>query len=459
MKLHYKISLVCGAILAAVILLCTAVQLHTTSQNLLVMAAERACEKQLVLADSFREMVNYYGSEDDSPAVRRSLMSYCFKRFADGRGVLIADGEVLCGDVGFSPADYLPLGYREGQKHCAAIIGGKQYNIVGSSVDLAQSAAPLCLVFVAEDISDVYAQIASLRARFLCIGILGLVLGLILVVLLVRRALAPLGALRQTAADIAGGDYGGRADIHTRDEVGALAQSFNAMAEAVQGRIDELTETAERQRLFIGAVSHEFKTPLTGILLNADNLQNAYMAEDEEAEALSAIHSQAAWLEALVQKMLKLITVRQDISVDIFPASRLLERVRESTRGILAGRGINLEIEQTDFEISGDIDLLQSALVNLVDNAAKASADGGEIEISAQGGTITVTDHGHGIAPESLARITEPFYTPDKSRSRRLGGVGLGLALVREIADAHGAELEIESAPGAGTSVSMIFEQ
>ncbi|MBP3538956.1 MAG: two-component sensor histidine kinase, partial [Oscillospiraceae bacterium] len=88
-----------------------------------------------------------------------------------------------------------------------------------------------------------------------------------------------------------------------------------------------------------------------------------------------------------------------------------------------------------------------------------ASADGGEIEISAQGGTITVTDHGHGIAPESLARITEPFYTPDKSRSRRLGGVGLGLALVREIADAHGAELEIESAPGAGTSVSMIFEQ
>lgn len=459
MKLHYKISLVCGAILAAVILLCTAVQLHTTSQNLLVMAAERACEKQLVLADSFREMVNYYGSEDDSPAVRRSLMSYCFKRFADGRGVLIADGEVLCGDVGFSPADYLPLGYREGQKHCAAIIGGKHYNIVGSSVDLAQSAAPLCLVFVAEDISDVYAQIASLRARFLCIGILGLVLGLILVVLLVRRALAPLGALRQTAADIAGGDYGGRADIHTRDEVGALAQSFNAMAEAVQGRIDELTETAERQRLFIGAVSHEFKTPLTGILLNADNLQNAYMAEDEEAEALSAIHSQAAWLEALVQKMLKLITVRQDISVDIFPASRLLERVRESTRGILAGRGINLEIEQTDFEISGDIDLLQSALVNLVDNAAKASADGGEIEISAQGGTITVTDHGHGIAPESLARITEPFYTPDKSRSRRLGGVGLGLALVREIADAHGAELEIESAPGAGTSVSMIFEQ
>lgn len=459
MKLHYKISLVCGAILAAVILLCTAVQLHTTSQNLLVMAAERACEKQRVLADSFREMVNYYGSEDDSPAVRRSLMSYCFKRFADGRGVLIADGEVLCGDVGFSPADYLPLGYREGQKHCAAIIGGKQYNIVGSSVDLAQSAAPLCLVFVSEDISDVYAQIASLRARFLCIGILGLVLGLLLVVLLVHRALAPLGALRQTAADIAGGDYGGRADIHTHDEVGALSKSFNAMAEAVQGRIDELTETAERQRLFIGAVSHEFKTPLTGILLNADNLQNAYMAEDEEAEALSAIHSQAAWLEALVQKMLKLITVRQDISVDVFPVSQLLERVRESTRGILAGRGINLEIEQTDFEISGDIDLLQSALVNLVDNAAKASADGGEIEISAQGGTITVTDHGHGIAPESLARITEPFYTPDKSRSRRLGGVGLGLALVREIADAHGAELEIESAPGAGTSVSMIFEQ
>lgn len=457
MKLHYKISLVCGAVLAAVILLCTAVQLHTTSQNLLVMAAERACEKQRVLADSFVEMVNYFGSEDDSPAVRRSLMSYCFKRFADGRGVLIADGEVLCGDVGFSPADYLPLSSREGQKHSAAIIGGKQYNIVGSSVDLAQSAAPLCLVFVAEDISAVYAQIAELRARFLCIGVLGLLLGLMLVVLLVRRALAPLGALRQTAADIAGGDYGGRADINSRDEVGELARSFNSMAEAVQSRINELTETAERQRLFIGAVSHEFKTPLTGILLNADNLQNAYMSETEQEAALAAIHSQAAWLEALVQKMLRLITVRQDISVSVFPASHLLERVCESTRGILAGRGINLEIRQADFDITGDIDLLQSALVNLVDNAAKASADGDEITITAQGGTITVKDFGGGIPPESLARITEPFYTPDKSRSKRQGGAGLGLALVREIAAAHGAALEIESAPGGGTSVSIHF--
>lgn len=457
MKLHCKISLVCGAVLAAVILLCTAVQLHTTSQNLLVMAAERACEKQRVLADSFVEMVNYFGSEDDSPAVRRSLMSYCFKRFADGRGVLIADGEVLCGDVGFSPADYLPLSSREGQKHSAAIIGGKQYNIVGSSVDLAQSAAPLCLVFVAEDISAVYAQIAELRARFLCIGISGLLLGLTLVVLLVHRALAPLGALRQTAADIAGGDYGGRADIHSCDEVGALAQSFNSMAEAVQSRINELTETAERQRLFIGAVSHEFKTPLTGILLNADNLQNAYMSETEQEAALAAIHSQAAWLEALVQKMLRLITVRQDISVSVFPASHLLERVRECTRGILAGRGIKLEIRQADFDITGDIDLLQSALVNLVDNAAKASADGDEITTTAQGGTITVKDFGGGIPPESLARITEPFYTPDKSRSKRQGGAGLGLALVREIAAAHGAALEIESAPGGGTSVSIHF--
>lgn len=459
MKLHYKISLVCGAVLAAVILLCTAVQLHTTSQNLLVMAAERACEKQRVLADSFVEMVNYFGSEDDSPAVRRSLMSYCFKRFADGRGVLIADGEVLCGDVGFSPADYLPLSSREGQKHSAAIIGGKQYNIVGSSVDLAQSAAPLCLVFVAEDISAVYAQIAELRARFLCIGISGLLLGLTLVVLLVHRALAPLGALRETAADIAGGDYGRRADINSRDEVGELARSFNSMAEAVQSRINELTETAERQRLFIGAVSHEFKTPLTGILLNADNLQNAYMSETEQEAALSAIHGQAAWLEALVQKMLKLITVRQDISVDVFPVSLLLERVRECTRGILAGRGIKLEIRQADFDITGDIDFLQSALVNLVDNAAKASADGDEITITAQGGTITVKDFAGGIPPESLARITEPFYTPDKSRSKRQGGAGLGLALVREIAAAHGAALEIESAPGAGTSVSIHFEQ
>lgn len=459
MKLHYKISLVCGAVLAAVILLCTAVQLHITAERLIGMATERVCEKQRGLADSFWEMVNYYGSEGDSPAVRRSLLSYCFSQFDDGSGVLILDGETLCSGVDFSPADYLPLEHFDTQKQYAGTIDGRHYFIAGSSVDnLTHGGEALCLIYLVEDISDVYEQISEMRVQFLCIGIIGLLLGLTLVVLLVRRALASLAALREAASDIAEGNYGRRADVRSNDEVGALARSFNAMAGAVQSRIDELTETAERRRLFIGAVSHEFKTPLTGILLNVDNLQNTYMSEEEQTEALAAIQAQGAWLEGLVQKMLRLITVKEEISPTVFHTSLLMERVRESTRGILKRRNISLEIRQTDFEITGDLDLLQSALVNLVDNAGKASADGGKITIIADGGTVTVRDYGCGIAPNSLARITEPFYMADKSRSKKQGGVGLGLALVREIVQAHGAELEIESSPGAGTSASIHFQ-
>ena len=93
-----------------------------------------------------------------------------------------------------------------------------------------------------------------------------------------------------------------------------------------------------------------------------------------------------------------------------------------------------------------------------MDNAAKAydpGAPGARVLLAADGGALTVEDHGHGIPPEALAHIFEPFYTVDRSRSKRSGGSGLGLALVKAVADAHGAALTVDSAPGRGTAVRL----
>ena len=107
--------------------------------------------------------------------------------------------------------------------------------------------------------------------------------------------------------------------------------------------------------------------------------------------------------------------------------------------------------------MEGDWDLLISMLTNLLDNSCKASAEGGVIYLTIDRGGFCVRDEGEGIAAGDLSRVTEAFYMADKSRSRRQGGAGLGLALCSEIAKLHGAKLEIESEPGRGTVVSVRY--
>jgi signal transduction histidine kinase len=231
------------------------------------------------------------------------------------------------------------------------------------------------------------------------------------------------------------------------------------MAASVEQRIGELTETAERQRLFISGVTHEFKTPLTALLLNVDSLQNTCMREDEQAETLDRISQQSRWLEQLVQKLLKLITLNQLPALKPVSVPPLLDRVRDNTEASLSARGITLETCCTVDRLNLDADLMQSVLVNLVDNAAKASSDGQTVMLSASPEGFTVQDRGCGIPQDEINRITEPFYMVDRSRNKKTGGMGLGLALVKEIVAAHGGTLEIKSEVGAGTTARVLLKQ
>ena len=106
-----------------------------------------------------------------------------------------------------------------------------------------------------------------------------------------------------------------------------------------------------------------------------------------------------------------------------------------------------------------DLDLMESLLVNLLDNAIKASEPGSVIELTARGNRISVRDYGKGIPEEEIPKITEAFYMVDKSRSRQAGGIGMGLALCQRIAELHGAVLDIRSALGVGTEISVVFQE
>lgn len=454
MKLWQKVSLICSAVLTSIVLLMGGLLLREAEQSILDLTYQQSSDKQRNLSASFSEMSNYYLEDSDTKPVEYSLVKYCFSRFADSTCVLMKGSETLYSNVAVDMSRYIIKGYDAEQFE--EEIGGRQILITGSSVNVRNERYA---VYVVEDITGVYESITRMVWRFALIGGVGILLGFVLIGLLVRRSMQPLAVLKTAAGRIAAGGYGERATVLSKDEVGALANDFNRMAEAVENHIGELIETAERQRLFIGGVTHEFKTPLTTVILNADTLQNAYMDEEERQTALSYIERQCKWLERMTQKLLKLITLKQDIELKPSSVPQLFERVEESMAETLRQRDTRLISECKLNTLSMDTDLMQSVLINLVDNASKASAPGQAVTMRAYDDVIEVSDNGIGIPESELARITEPFYVVDKSRSKKLGGSGLGLALVKEIVNAHGAALEIESSVGVGTTIRVRFKR
>lgn len=470
MKLWKKISLVCSGVLVVTVATCSTLLLLQSKSSVLSLTHKQAEDEVHNLTASFTEMANYYASQEDAAATDYALIRYCFTRFADETAVLIADrgplpgadseyvspmdGEWIYSQVALSPEQFVAFGgadYQGGGAISTAFHDektGRDILLCGNKTTIKQQTYS---VYVVKDITDVYNDIAAMIWKFALISVAGIALGVALIALLVRRSMHPLDRLSASAKRIAAGSYAERAAVASHDEVGALAEDFNAMAAAVETHVAELTETAERQRLFIGGVTHEFKTPLTTMILNADTLQNAYLSEDEMHLAVSYIERQCKWLERLTQKLLKLITLKAQIKPERVGLPRLFERVQESMTETLKARETPLIVECAVDGMELDADLMQSVLINLVDNASKASAPGQAVTMRAYDNVIEVVDCGCGIPADALARITEPFYMVDQSRSKKHGGTGLGLALVKRIVSAHGATLDVESEVGKGS--------
>ena len=459
MKLWQKTSLICIAVLLFIVSACSAVLLIHSKNSILELTYSYARDKQKSLASSFSEMAGYYIAEGDSRTVETSLVNYCFSRFADSSSVLMRGDETLYSGVSVNPRAFLPLPENEySMKIAEREIDGRNVLIAGSLVAVRNTSYA---VYVVEDISTTYNSIVSLAWTFAAVSLAGVLIGAGCIALIMHRSTRPLTSLAKTARQIAGGDYSMRADVYTKDEIGALAGDFNLMAEAVETRIAELMETAERQRLFIGGVTHEFKTPLTALLLHSRMLRRANMTDEEKDDSLAHIESQCEWLERLVQTLLKLITLERDIERRPYEVDTLLDKVRQNTQKSLADRGVTLIIQSDDGTLNCNADLIQSLLINLVDNAAKAyDADAADkrVLLTFSNNTIQVKDFGRGIPKEAMERIFEPFYMVDKSRSKKAGGSGLGLALVKRIADAHDAELTVKSGVGKGTTVRVRFQ-
>lgn len=454
MKLWLKISLICICVLLLVVGLCSTLLIIISKDNILELTTGSALAEQTSLQKSFQSMVEFYGKDDTSPVAKYALAKYWFSQLASSTSVLLMDDETIYSDIAIQPEKLLPLGRDNEQKQDVVNFGGGKLLIVGSQINIRSDDYS---IYIVSDFTSVYNSIDKMIIKLGAISLLCIIVGMALLIVLVRYAIRPLKTLGFSARRIAKGEYSERVHSKKTDEIGTLAHDFNAMAQAVQSHIDELNENAQRQQLFIGGLTHEFKTPLTSVIGHSETLLFTKMPEDVVQNSLSHILEECRRLERLTQKLLRLITLEENIELHEESVSELLDSVKNSVDETLKQRDITLHVSCDMKTLPMDFDLLQSLLINLVDNAAKASKEGQTIDLLAHGNTITVTDHGAGMPKDEIPRIFEPFYRVDKSRSRQSGGAGLGLALVQRIAQAHGAQITVESSVGKGTAVRVVF--
>lgn len=298
-------------------------------------------------------------------------------------------------------------------------------------------------------------QRADALTRTLVLGCAGLSLGLAFALwLLLRKLTQPIRSLSRTASQIAGGAYEARAQVRGTDEISALAESFNTMADAVTGQLEALQTEAERRQQFIDGLAHELRTPLTAIGGYAQYLLAADVTEDERLGALAYMSKESMRLGGLADKLLELVRLREGaLEVSYVRFTPLLEELTATFRNAAEEAGVTLELVAKVEGVDTDEAYLLLLLQNLVQNALRAG--GSHVRVTADAGKITVADDGRGMEKSMLMHITEPFYRVDKGRARKDGGAGLGLALCARIANRLGLTLHFSSAPGEGTMVEV----
>ena len=228
--------------------------------------------------------------------------------------------------------------------------------------------------------------------------------------------------------------------------------------------VTEREQAEQMRREFTANVSHELKTPLTSISGMAEIMKDGLVKQEDVRGFAADIYQESQRLIRLVEDILHLSRLdeggggleRQEI--DLLNLARTVEDRLQSTA---KQHQVELELTGDHAAIQGLPSVVEEMVYNLCDNAIKYNRPGGEASVRVEDGadavTVTVSDTGIGIPPEDRERVFERFYRVDKSHSKAIGGTGLGLSIVKHGAALHNAQLELDSAPGKGTTVRLRF--
>jgi two-component system, OmpR family, sensor histidine kinase MprB len=306
---------------------------------------------------------------------------------------------------------------------------------------------PGAAVQVARPLTEVDKSLDRIGLFLLLIAAAGVVVAAGLGLLVARAALTPVKMLTETAERVTETrDLSERIDVSGRDELSRLATSFNTMLGALE-------ESTRAQRQLVADASHELRTPLTSVRTNIEVLaSDRVLPAGERSRLLSDVVEQLGEMTTLIAELIELARSEQqsaepeDVRLDLLVADAV-ERARRNRPEV----AYSTQLEEST--VNGVPTTIDRAVTNLLDNAAKWSPPGAEVEVLVRDGRLAVRDHGPGIPDEDLPYVFDRFY---RARSARgMPGSGLGLAIVRQVADAHGGAVAAEHADGGGTRMVL----
>ncbi|MCB2312621.1 HAMP domain-containing histidine kinase [Clostridium tagluense] len=303
--------------------------------------------------------------------------------------------------------------------------------------------------------------VKNTSVAMLLLGILALFFSVFLSNIFSRKIVSPIVSLKRASQKVANGDFTNTIEIDTTDEIKDLAESFNLMSTNISNSILKLKDEKANQKRFLDNVTHELKTPITSIIGYADLLPRVKTQEDK-IQCCDYIQKGGQRLLCLVEELLNLSKLnKEDFQMEAKQTN--IKLVIEESLLILKPRlekyNISIETLLFDHFLCIDEQRTEQVFLNILDNAIKYS-DCTSIVIKmfdAAGPLIvSISDNGEGIPKEHLEKIFEPFYTANKTLQNQYGGMGLGLAICKEIMKKEQGDISISS--DKGTKVELFFE-
>jgi two-component system, OmpR family, sensor histidine kinase MprB len=326
----------------------------------------------------------------------------------------------------------------------------KSIDVGPNNVRMREYVAPLehgGAIITAIPLAGTEHALARLKFWILLIGGIGIGAAAAIAAFVATAALRPVRRLTKAAETVAAtGDLGERVEVDGDDELARLAARFNGMLAALE-------DSVGRQRRLVADASHELRTPLTAARTNVDLLREGKLPPHEVRYALDEAAIELNSLTSLLADLVELARGEErKLRVEELQLDDLVAGVVDRAKSRAPQATFVMSLTPTQVRV--DPVLLERAVSNLLDNAVKYSPPGAPIEVTVRDGEVVVADHGPGIAEEDMPRIFDRFYRAAAARSKP--GAGLGLAIVREAAEAHGGYASVESSPrGARFRLSL----
>lgn len=272
--------------------------------------------------------------------------------------------------------------------------------------------------------------------------------------LFARNLVAPINRIMGTARAIGDGDLSARTNLTGEDEVARLGETFDAMAESVE-------KDRDLERRLTTDVAHELRTPLMAIQATVEAMVDGVYEASEER--LVTVNSEIQRLSRLVNALLKLSRLenRADpMKEEVINVGDLISGIIATHEMFVSDSGLTLEyVAEPDVTVLGDADMIRQATANLISNAVRYTPEGGHIRVSVAKGdamaSIAVRDTGIGLTKEEARMVFSRFWRADAGRNREQGGLGVGLAVVKEIVDRHGGWVQVEGEKDKGACFTI----